>query len=68
MTTQEMWQWVHSCYGEELGLTSDDDDYIAPVSSEASNNNQDEEKLFASKCDGNSLDSYSDPLSVSTLQ
>lgn len=27
---QEIWQWVHSCYGNELGLTSDDDDYIAP--------------------------------------
>lgn len=27
---QEMWQWVHSCYGNELGLTSDDDDYVAP--------------------------------------
>ncbi|KAF6204901.1 hypothetical protein GE061_019065 [Apolygus lucorum] len=30
MSTQEMWTWVHSCYGEELGLTSDDDDYVAP--------------------------------------
>lgn len=27
---QEMWQWVHSCYGDELGLTTDDDDYVAP--------------------------------------
>lgn len=28
---QELWQWVHSCYGDELGLTSDDDDdYVAP--------------------------------------
>ena len=27
----EMWQWVHSFYGEELGLTSDDEpDYISP--------------------------------------
>nr|CAD7398039.1 unnamed protein product [Timema cristinae] len=31
MSMQEMWQWVHSCYGEELGLTSDDEDYIHPV-------------------------------------
>ncbi|KAF2903329.1 hypothetical protein ILUMI_02855 [Ignelater luminosus] len=30
MANQEMWQWVHQCYGEELGLTSDDDDYIPP--------------------------------------
>ena len=27
----EMWQWVHSFYGEELGLTSDDEpDYVSP--------------------------------------
>uniref|UniRef100_A0A0A9Y0V3 GRAM domain-containing protein 1B n=1 Tax=Lygus hesperus TaxID=30085 RepID=A0A0A9Y0V3_LYGHE len=30
MSTQEMWTWVHQCYGDELGLTSDDDDYVAP--------------------------------------
>lgn len=30
MSAQEMWQWVHQCYGSELGLTSDDEDYIAP--------------------------------------
>ncbi|KAG8197913.1 hypothetical protein JTE90_020292 [Oedothorax gibbosus] len=30
MSTQELWQWVHFSYGEELGLTSDDDDYVAP--------------------------------------
>ncbi|XP_069702511.1 protein Aster-B-like isoform X3 [Periplaneta americana] len=31
MSMQEMWQWVHTCYGDELGLTSDDEDYIPPV-------------------------------------
>ena len=30
MSAQELWQWVHYCYGDELGLTSSDDDYIAP--------------------------------------
>lgn len=30
MSSQELWQWVHYSYGEELGLTSDDDDYVAP--------------------------------------
>lgn len=30
MSSQELWQWVHFSYGEELGLTSDDDDYVAP--------------------------------------
>jgi hypothetical protein len=34
MSMQEMWQWVHTCYGDELGLTSDDDDYIPPVNEE----------------------------------
>lgn len=24
-----MWQLVHDCYGEELGLTSDDEDYVS---------------------------------------
>ncbi|XP_053682390.1 protein Aster-B-like [Sabethes cyaneus] len=27
---QELWQWVHTCYGDQLGLTSDDEDYIDP--------------------------------------
>lgn len=28
---EEMWQWVHTCYGDELGLTSDDEEgYVAP--------------------------------------
>ncbi|XP_066997865.1 protein Aster-B isoform X2 [Anabrus simplex] len=34
MSMQEMWQWVHTCYGDELGLTSDDEDYIPPVTEE----------------------------------
>lgn len=25
---------VHQCYGEELGLTSDDEDYVAPGTEE----------------------------------
>ena len=31
MTKQELWQWVHYSYGDELGLTSSDDDYVAPT-------------------------------------
>ncbi|CAG9858589.1 unnamed protein product [Phyllotreta striolata] len=34
MSPQEMWQWVHQCYGSELGLTSDDEDYIPPPATE----------------------------------
>lgn len=30
MPAQEIWQLVHSYYGEELGLTTDDEDYIDP--------------------------------------
>lgn len=30
MSVQELWHWVHVCYGEELGLTSDDEDYVPP--------------------------------------
>nr|NP_001097069.1 GRAM domain containing 1B, isoform A [Drosophila melanogaster]ABV53611.1 GRAM domain containing 1B, isoform A [Drosophila melanogaster] len=28
---QEIWQHVHTCYGDELGLTTDDEDYIDPT-------------------------------------
>lgn len=34
-----MWQLVHACYGDELGLTSDDEDYVPPLPA------ADEEKL-----------------------
>ena len=61
MSTQELWHWVHSCYGDELGLTSDDDDYIAPATNDISNPQlQDDEKSFALKCDRNSDSSYSE--------
>ncbi|SPP79241.1 blast:GRAM domain-containing protein 1B [Drosophila guanche] len=28
---QEIWKYVHNCYGEELGLTTDDEDYCDPT-------------------------------------
>ncbi|KYN03970.1 GRAM domain-containing protein 1B, partial [Cyphomyrmex costatus] len=31
MSMTEMWQLVHTCYGDELGLTSDDEDYVPPL-------------------------------------
>ena len=31
MSAQELWQWVHLSYGDELGLTSSDDDYVPPA-------------------------------------
>ncbi|XP_055958591.1 protein Aster-B [Patella vulgata] len=30
MNPKEQWQWIHYSYGEELGLTSSDEDYVAP--------------------------------------
>lgn len=30
MPPRELWQWIHYNYGEELGLTSSDDDYLPP--------------------------------------
>merc|ERR1719385_495890 len=31
-SSSEIWRWVHSVYGDELGLTSEDDaDYICPT-------------------------------------
>ena len=30
MSAQELWQWVHYSYGEELGLNSSDEDYVQP--------------------------------------
>lgn len=33
MSKSEFWSWVHLYYGDELGLTSDDDDYM-PVTPE----------------------------------
>ena len=34
MSSQELWQWVHHGYGDELGLTSSDDDYVRPPTDE----------------------------------
>jgi len=28
MSDAEMWQWIHYSYGEDLGLESDDNDYV----------------------------------------
>ncbi|XP_003747522.1 protein Aster-C [Galendromus occidentalis] len=30
MSTAECWRWIHCSYGDELGLSTDDEDYIAP--------------------------------------
>ncbi|XP_075047755.1 protein Aster-A isoform X2 [Mixophyes fleayi] len=30
LSPQELWHIVHQCYGTELGLTSEDEDYVSP--------------------------------------
>ncbi|XP_062841337.1 protein Aster-A isoform X2 [Trichomycterus rosablanca] len=30
LSPKELWHIVHQCYGTELGLTSEDDDYVSP--------------------------------------
>ncbi|XP_040277840.1 protein Aster-A isoform X2 [Bufo bufo] len=30
LSPQELWHTVHQCYGTELGLTSEDEDYVSP--------------------------------------
>ncbi|XP_045482958.1 protein Aster-B-like isoform X1 [Harmonia axyridis] len=46
MSNQEMWQWVHQSYGAELGLTSDDEDYIAPGTEEIKTTKASSESLL----------------------
>ena len=53
MSPQELWQWVHYSYGEDLGLTSSDDDYAAPTK-------DDEEKFLTQILTQEELDDAQD--------
>ena len=44
MSPPEMWQWIHMSYGDELGLTSNDDDYVPPTSYDDGAEEQEEEE------------------------
>ncbi|GLV31450.1 GRAM domain containing 1B [Carabus blaptoides fortunei] len=55
MSAQEMWQWVHQCYGDELGLTSDDEDYIAPGSEDLKQSARISVESFSEDCTGDPL-------------
>ncbi|XP_054715414.1 protein Aster-B-like [Uloborus diversus] len=46
MSSQDLWQWVHYSYGEELGLTSDDDDYVAPLDEEMKSNKHSDQSII----------------------
>ncbi|ELU06594.1 hypothetical protein CAPTEDRAFT_227616 [Capitella teleta] len=63
MTPQELWQWVHHSYGDELGLHSSDEDYTQPTLEDEVNFQavllQDEEKL---------INTSNGPESVPTMQ
>lgn len=70
MTATELWQWVHSSYGDELGLTSDDDDYVAPSTEDDTKTNTStvhSDRVCESSSLNTSLKLYSvDSLDVST--
>lgn len=34
MSAKELWTWIHYNYGDDLGLTSEDEDYVPPQSFE----------------------------------
>ena len=67
MNPIELWQWVHLSYGDELGLTSSDDDYVdplAPASSDVSCNGvashrvtSDDDAGVQLQCDGEAVTS-----------
>lgn len=63
MSSQELWQWVHFSYGEELGLTSDDDDYVAPlIEEEYKGKHSDHSIKYLEKGDSSLLETASDVL------
>uniref|UniRef100_A0A673FM70 GRAM domain-containing protein 1A-like n=1 Tax=Sinocyclocheilus rhinocerous TaxID=307959 RepID=A0A673FM70_9TELE len=42
LSPKELWHIVHQCYGTELGLTSEDDDYVSPTILEEGGDSQSE--------------------------
>uniref|UniRef100_A0A8C1VDR1 GRAM domain containing 1A n=1 Tax=Cyprinus carpio TaxID=7962 RepID=A0A8C1VDR1_CYPCA len=42
LSPKELWHIVHQCYGTELGLTSEDDDYVSPTTLEEGGDSQSE--------------------------
>lgn len=60
MAPQEIWQCVHNVYGEQLGLTSDDEDYIDP-SDDKCDTNEAVAHVNSPRKQPNSSDIESDP-------
>lgn len=55
LVPQELWHWVHSCYGDDLGLTSSDDDYVPPPSFSEGKDSQSKDASLLSKGDSSEL-------------
>ncbi|KAL4229245.1 Protein Aster-B [Mactra antiquata] len=55
MPPQELWHWVHSSYGEELGLTSSDDDYVPPPNMSETKDGQTKDGTLVNKGDSSDL-------------
>ena len=78
MSPPEMWQWIHMSYGDELGLTSNDDDYVPPTSYDDGAEEQEEEEECDDKIEkqllpkegerGNSQDIFTSPVPTSVQQ
>ena len=52
MSPVELWHWVHSSYGDELGLTDSDCDYIPPSIEDKYQYQQLSEQLTTTDKDG----------------
>ncbi|XP_065170419.1 protein Aster-B isoform X2 [Atheta coriaria] len=59
MNQTDMWQLVHNSYGAELGLTSDDEDYIAP-GTEDDKMSKISAESYSEDCSNSNLDAHSE--------
>ncbi|XP_045532852.1 protein Aster-B-like isoform X1 [Pieris brassicae] len=67
LTTTEIWQWVHTCYGEELGFDSDEEGYTRDTDDPQPQPDTSEEAVDASSMehdaqDGRDLRGFTPPL------
>ncbi|XP_065356949.1 protein Aster-B isoform X2 [Calliphora vicina] len=65
MPAQEIWQLVHNYYGDELGLTTDDEDYIDPTAEDRDDNTSNLDFVSAID-DSNSLSAYEEAIEKSS--
>lgn len=65
MLAQEVWKLVHNYYGDELGLTTDDEDYIDPIKGECSGESGSILDFVSAIDDSNLLNLYADVVETS---